>query len=245
MKINRVFFQSAVIAASILASITDIAKAVDFGTRGRTYEIEEQAFVEMIDERLERVDQNKIKQDMQKRAKERAEEPLAVEEVEPAKEGRVFYFDPSYVLEKDVYLPNGDLFYKAGTRVNPIKEMEKLSISLNRRMIFIDAREENQISWLKEKLDMYKSELNANKHSTQGKKQDPEVQSSDKDRIENRVILVGGRPFDLQEDLQEDYPDMTVYFDQAGVLTKKLGIKASPAIVGQDGFMLRIEEYKI
>ena len=30
-----------------------------------------------------------------------------------------------YVLEKDVYLPNKDLFYMAGTTVNPLEEMNK------------------------------------------------------------------------------------------------------------------------
>ena len=58
---------------------------------------------------------------MQEQAKQRAKEPLAVEGVEPAGEGQVFLFDPSYVLEKDSYLPNKDLLYKAGTRVNPIE----------------------------------------------------------------------------------------------------------------------------
>ena len=39
----------------------------------------------------------------QEQMKQRAKEPLAVEVVEPAAEGQVFHFDPSYVLEKEVY----------------------------------------------------------------------------------------------------------------------------------------------
>lgn len=225
------FFQAAFVAVSILASSADIAKAVDFGTRGRIYTIEEQAFLQMIDERLKGVDQDKVRQEMQEQAKQRAKEPLAVEGVEPATEDRVFYFNPSYVLEKDIYLPNKDLFYKAGTRVNPIEEIRKLGMSLDRRMIFIDAREDEQIQWLKEQLDQYKSESDKNSQAQAA--------------IENRVILVGGRPFELQEELQRDYQDMVVYFDQGGMLTRKMEIKASPAIVTQEGIMLRIKEYKI
>ena len=41
------------------------------------YIIEEQAFLEMIDERPKGVDQDKIRQEMQEQAKERATEPLA------------------------------------------------------------------------------------------------------------------------------------------------------------------------
>lgn len=239
------FFQAAFVAASILASSADIAKAVDFGTRGRIYTIEEQAFLQMIDERLKGVDQDKIRQEMQERAKQRVKEPLAVEGVEPATEDRVFYFDPSYVLEKDIYLPNKDLFYKAGTRVNPIEEMRKLGMSLDRRMIFIDAREDEQIQWLKEQLAMYRSKSVKNKQEQKDQERKLKTQIPEHTPIENRVILVGGRPFELQEELQQDYRDMVVYFDQGGVLTRKMEIKASPAIVTQEGLMLRIKEYKI
>ena len=76
---------------------------------------------------------------MQEQAKQRAKEPLAVEGVDPAAEGQAFYFDPSYALEKEVYLPNKDLFYKAGTRVNPIGEINKFEILLDRRIILRDA----------------------------------------------------------------------------------------------------------
>lgn len=208
------FFQAAFVVVSILASTADMAKAVDFGTRGRVYEIEEQAFLEMIDQRLSAVDQDRIRQEMGERAKARAKEPLPVEGLELTEEGRVFYFDPSYVLEQDIYLPNRKLFYKAGTRVNPLEEMQKLGMSLDRRMIFIDAREEEQIDWLKARLAMYRSESDKSSKQGQG-------------LTENRIILVGGRPFDVQEDLQVDYEDMFVYFDQGGALTGKLGIKAS------------------
>ena len=36
-----------------------------------------------------------------------------------------------------------------------------------------------------------------------------------------------------------------VYFDQAGLLTKKLGIKHAPALVAQVGLRLRIEEFDL
>ena len=239
------FFQVAFVAASILASSADIAKAVDFGIRGMVTGIEEQAFLQMIDERLKEVDQNQIRQEMQERAKQRAKQPLAVDGLEPAKEGRVFYFDPSYVLEKDVYLPNKDLFYKAGTKVNPIEEMKKLGMSLDRRMIFIDAREDEQIQWLKVQLAMYRSESGKNKQEQKDQEKHLRAQIPEHAPIENRVVLVGGRPFKLQEELQKDYQDMVVYFDQGGTLTRKMGIKASPAIVSQEDLLLRIEEYRI
>lgn len=144
-----------------------------------------------------------------------------------------------------MYLPNKNLFYKAGTRVNPIEEMNKLGMSLDRRMIFIDAREGEQIQWLKEQLAMYRSKSVKNKQEQKDQEKKLKAQIPEHTPIENRVILVGGRPFELQEELQADYQDIIVYFDQGGALTNKMGIKASPAIVSQEGLKLRIEEYKI
>lgn len=52
-----------------------------------------------------------------------------------------------------------------------------------------------------------------------------------------KIILVQGSPFDLME--QWDKP---VYFDQGGKLTTKLGVKHVPAIVKQEGLMLKVSE---
>jgi conjugal transfer pilus assembly protein TraW len=53
-------------------------------------------------------------------------------------------------------------------------------------------------------------------------------------------VLTNGKPLQLEK--QENRP---VYFDQGGVLTKKLKISAIPAIVSQEGSILKIEELVI
>ena len=45
----------------------------------------------LSNERLKGLDQDKIRQEMQEQAKQRAKDPLAVEGVEPAAEGKAFY----------------------------------------------------------------------------------------------------------------------------------------------------------
>ena len=52
-----------------------------------------------------------------------------------------------------------------------------------------------------------------------------------------KLILVKGAPLALSEQLK-----VPVYFDQAGLLTKKLHIGNVPALVTQDNLLLRIEE---
>ena len=53
----------------------------------------------------------------------------------------------------------------------------------------------------------------------------------------SKWILVKGKPLDLEKQVQRP-----VYFDQAGVLCKKLSIVSVPCRVSQDGDLLKIEE---
>lgn len=52
-----------------------------------------------------------------------------------------------------------------------------------------------------------------------------------------KLVLTGGNPIKLMEAW-----DRRVFFDQQGLLTKRFGIKAVPAIVRRDGALLSIEE---
>lgn len=55
--------------------------------------------------------------------------------------------------------------------------------------------------------------------------------------IKVKVILVSGAPFELMESW-----DKPVFFDQGGVITSKLEIKAVPAVVEQENQHLKISE---
>ncbi len=52
-----------------------------------------------------------------------------------------------------------------------------------------------------------------------------------------KLILVNGAPLALSDEWS-----VPVYFDQGGLLTKKLGIQHVPSLVQQEGLRLRIEE---
>jgi conjugal transfer pilus assembly protein TraW len=54
-----------------------------------------------------------------------------------------------------------------------------------------------------------------------------------------KVILVKGAPLQMMKDL-----GIQVFFDQLGKITHKLGIKQVPAIVTQEGMLLKVEEQK-
>ena len=55
-----------------------------------------------------------------------------------------------------------------------------------------------------------------------------------------KPILIAGSYLDLMKAWQ-----LSVYFDQQGVLTTKFGITQVPALVSQEGMRLRIDEFKV
>lgn len=192
----------------------NIALATDLGKRGTTFEIKEEGFVAMMIRKLKTLDLEKENRKMEQIARRRVENPLPVIGVTPAIDNREFYFDPTYTLEEDAVLPCGKILYRAGTTINPLEHMD-----LNRRLFFVDSRDEHQVEWLKGQL------VEQTLEQTQ--------------ILENKIILVGGSVLELKEELE----DQEIYFDQSGELTTRFGIKASPAIVQQEGKQLKIREH--
>lgn len=69
---------------------------------------------------------------------------------------------------------------------------------------------------------------------------EPQVKWALQQSLMSKVILVKGSPLTLEETYSRRF-----YFDQLGLLTKKLGIKQVPAKVSQEGHQLKIEEVQI
>lgn len=195
--------------------MTSNAIAKDFGTKGHIYPIAEQPFLEMIEDALSQVDIKEQQQKMQEKAKQKVEEPTPVIGITKAEQVRVFYYVPTYVAKEDIKLPCGKILYKAGTQVNPLEYM-----SLDRRLFFLDGNDPKQVEWLEAEM------------ASPGKYQDQ--------ILEDKIILVAGRPFDLQEELKQE-----VYFDQLGRITNQFGIKSVPAIAMQDRLKIKIQEVVI
>ncbi len=201
-------FRGKLLLLLLFIVLSEVAIAKDFGKQGTTFEIKEEGFLSMIYRKLQDVDIEQEQKKMQELARKKIEEPDPVWGIVKAKEDRIFTYDTTYILPDNVYLPDGKLLYLAGTMVNPLDH-----ISLEKKLVFIDGLDKAQVTWFKKQIE------------------DKNVKEHDK------LILVSGRPFDMEEDLGRQ-----VYFDQAGALTGKFGIKAVPAVVEQEGKMLKITE---
>ena len=198
-----------------ISTFSNIVFAMDFGNRGANYPVAEESILLSLQRKFAELDLKKEEERMRSIAEERVRNPAPVSGIMPAKETREFWHDPTYILTEDALLPCGRVLYKAGTRVNPLDYMD-----LDRRLFFIDGREEKQVEWLKGQL--------------------LPSSSSGAKKIEDRIILVGGSPPEIQDKL-----GFEVYFDQGGELTTRFGIRGSPAVAEQAGKNLKIVEVAV
>lgn len=203
-----------------------------FGTHGVIFPIEEQDPIATIQQKLKVMeDSGELERrnlELQKKARTSVERPKPVEGITKATKGRVFYYDPTYVVQADFKDHQGTCFAKKGTRINPLE-----TVALSTNLIFFDGDDEEQLTWVKG-------------HLATSRVTPPPGQPADSLAAQNshekpiKLILVKGAPLKLSEEL--NFP---VYFDQSGILTQKLGIKHVPALVSQDGKKLKIEEIKV
>ena len=126
--------------------------SVDFGTHGTIFPIEEEDPIVLIQQKLKSLDENgelkKHQQSLQKKTKDAVERSKPVEGITKATQDRIFFFDPSYVVDRDLMDHTGNVFAKAGTKINPLK-----TVSLSHTLLFFDGDDEEQKIWVKEQLD--------------------------------------------------------------------------------------------
>lgn len=196
--------------------MTSPTHAKDFGTHGVIHQIDEKDPIVLIQSKLktmeERGELERHTQELQKKTRAAIERPKPVEGLSKAIKSRVFTYDPTYVLPEDIKDHQGRMIHPKGTRINPLE-----TVSLPHDLLFFDGDDADQRAWA---FDRIKTSVISDQKSKQFK-----------------LILVKGAPLALSEELK-----VPVYFDQSGLLTKKLGIRHIPAVVTQEGRRLRIEE---
>lgn len=128
-----------------------------------------------------------------------------VEGITETGEAREFKYDPSIVLNRDLKNTKGIVFARKGQRINPLDKT-----SLSKPIVFIDGTKEKHIQYAASQLKM---------------------------NALAKVVLTKGNPFQAGHEIKmlipETFLDEVTFFDQHGLLTKRLGIRHVPAIVYQ------------
>ncbi|HUX79583.1 MAG TPA: type-F conjugative transfer system protein TraW [Alphaproteobacteria bacterium] len=134
------------ISAIFLCFNTDPCAARDCGTHGVIYPIEEEDPIVLIQQKLKAMEERgelKLHNiELQKKTKVAIERPKPVEGMTRASEARVFYYDPTYVVKEDLKDHTGRVFYKKGTKINPLE-----TISLSKGLLFFDGDDPDQKAW--------------------------------------------------------------------------------------------------
>ena len=189
------------------------ARAENLGKIGPTYPNAERHLLDHLLSRLREKERTGELKKFEQLAKERATQsvnnPTPVAGLARAQAARTYYFDPTFVLDRNVVDENGALMFPAGTRKNPLEV-----VGLSKHLLFFDARDPRQVARARELIDVYQGRV--------------------------KPILVGGSYMDLMKAWK-----LRVYYDQEGVLVRKFGITAVPAIVSQEGQRLRIDEVPV
>lgn len=188
--------------------VSATAQAKDLGSFGKTFPIGEESLLTVIENRLQMLSQDggleKHQKIVQDRVKKTVMNPEALPGLKRATEAKSFTYDPSITVPYDLKNPEGIVFQKKGTRINPLETRP-----LTKSLLIFDGEDLHQLEW-----------------ALSQRAKDPRT----------KLILVKGSPFTLTQEKQTPF-----YFDQGGVLVKKLGITHVPARVSQQDLRLLVE----
>ena len=155
------------IRAILLLLISSSAIAKDFGVRGEQYPILERDMIDSIKHQLSVMEASgklaELQTAIQKRAIEQVKTPRPVD-VTKALENKEFLYDASFVAPADIKDADGNIIYTKGYRVNPLEYLNMPS-----KLVFVDARDSSQLSWLKNIEGEYKLILTAGSPLTLGR----------------------------------------------------------------------------
>lgn len=125
--------------------LSSAAYAKDFGYQGNVFQILERDLQEVIEERLQSIDQHQLQERMKERVYGYLERPPAVLGIKEASEEKTFLIDPTYVAESDVKDHHGSVIFFKGSTINPLDH-----IMLREKLFFFDGNKEEQIALAKQ-----------------------------------------------------------------------------------------------
>jgi conjugal transfer pilus assembly protein TraW len=142
--------RTALVAAAILLSFA--AGGQDLGVIGPVYPITEPSLLEVILSKLREAETTgvlaRLQRDTQANVKRGIEQPEPVAKITKTTRARSFYYDPSIVVPYAIADADGKVIVAPGTKVNPLD-----TVSLSKRLLFIDARDATQVGRARNILD--------------------------------------------------------------------------------------------
>lgn len=118
----------------------------DLGVHGPLFPIQEENLMEIIQRKLNTMEKSgkiiQLNEHLQKKMKERAENPQVVHKLPQAVKSKARLFDPSLSIPDDIKDHKGRIVIKAGTRVNPLDYL-----NWGEPLILLDGTDAKQVEW--------------------------------------------------------------------------------------------------
>lgn len=146
--------------AALQLILASRAGAVIVGREGLTYAIAEMDMRELIQEKASNFDFESWRLKEQQRISDTFAtfRPAdAVTGLPPSSRGQAYRVDPSYSLPYDIHDMNGNVLYPKGFTFNPLEQMAKKGLGLNKIIVVLNGNRENEITWFKGKFEDFRS----------------------------------------------------------------------------------------
>jgi conjugal transfer pilus assembly protein TraW len=125
--------------------------AKDFGTQGTTYVIEEENPIALIQQKLKIMadsgELEKRNQEIASITKASITRPKPVSGITKTTTPRVFYYDPTYRVERDLKDHKGQVFAVKDDLINTLDK-----VKFSQTLIFFDGDDEEQCAWAQTKI---------------------------------------------------------------------------------------------
>ncbi len=133
------------LAAAALVGVLAASGARAESALGPTYPIAEPDLLDRIGARLRQLDASgalaRLQQEQARRSADTVRHPAPLPGLRTGTKSVTRYYDPSFILERDVFDANGRLLFAAGTRKNPLEV-----VPMTRTLLFFDGRDSAQVA---------------------------------------------------------------------------------------------------
>lgn len=127
-------------------TLSSAGQASDHGVVGQTFPIIETDLLSVIEQRLTKLQASggidRMNAEFARRAEAKVRRPTPVAGITPATQARVWAFDPTIVIEKDVKDQKGNYVARAGQTVNPLD-----FVAMHQALVFVDGDDKAQMEW--------------------------------------------------------------------------------------------------
>lgn len=127
-------------------TFSSAGQASDHGVVGQTFPIIETDLLSVIEQRLTKLQASggidRMNAEFARRAEAKVRRPTPVAGITPATQARVWAFDPTIVIEKDVKDQKGNYVARAGQTVNPLD-----FVAMHQALVFVDGDDKAQMEW--------------------------------------------------------------------------------------------------